>query len=179
MFQWNWIWWLKFFALLIRNWKSAWPAGQSGHEARCWGQKLRRGQNQSEMFVCFHIDDAHGVLEIRSVGFLEAAYNIFTVTYRFSLMLIKCYGSIIWQLWPQCLLFLKLVFFPGSTAVVVFCWRTVLTSGCFGNVCGRFPGFTSFNFSCIGTCVSSQYLGSFPENVLPLTVTALGNTLEI
>lgn len=50
------------------------------------------------LFVCFHIDDAHGVLEIRSVGFLEAAYNIFTVTYRFSLMLIKCYGSIIWQL---------------------------------------------------------------------------------
>lgn len=45
--------------------------------------------------------------------------------------------------------FLKLVFFLGSTALVVFCWRTVLTSGCFGNVCGRFPGFTSFNFSCI------------------------------
>lgn len=56
--------------------------------------------------------------------------------------------------------FLRLVFFLGSTAVVVFCWRTVLTSGCFGNVCGRFPGFTSFNFSCIGTCVSSQYLGA-------------------
>ncbi len=34
---------VKSLLFLIRDWKSAGPAGQSGHEAWCGGQKLWRG----------------------------------------------------------------------------------------------------------------------------------------